>query len=438
MSDLRPALFQHHLVPLLAIMTANACAQLASSTLLTSIPLELAASGHSSVEAGIIATAYSLGFVAGCLRGLQFMWRVGYIRAFSAAAAIAALLITVMDLWQNFWIWALLRFFMGACLAMVFACADAWLGAAAPEQVRGRIFSANALFMGATSILAQGVVSLLIYSPTRLMEVVSALLMFSVVVLCMTHSIPPQTTDTRKIPLKEVWDNAPVALAGALVSGAVTTSLITILPYNFANAGFAPSMTAIMICALYVGRLIFQYPLGVLSDKMDRRWLIMVCTGVIAVLAVIQLTLDPFQYLDDDPQHHLKLLFILSGGLIVIGGFSFPLYTLCIAHGFEYQKASGMALSMRLLFAWAMGCAAGPAATTVLLPILGENAPIYLIAVLCTGMCAFTANRLMKKKPQAPEHQTPKMVYPFSGLGIMRKFRRRSLKPAQSPSGEQT
>ncbi len=386
--------------------------------MLTYTPLLLAENGGTAMHTGLVAATYALGFMFGCLRSLPLIGRVGYIRAFAAAAGTSALIIMVLTGVSSPWLWAILRFIMGMALAMLFTTADAWLSISAPDHMRGRILSVNSIAVGVMAIASQLMVANMSQTPDRAFEVLIAILLFAVVILCMTHSMPPRIdTDSKMSPLK-VWRASPIAVLGAFVSGAVTSSLLTIIPFTFSQAGASPSLTAGLIACLYTGRLLFQWPIGSLSDKWDRRWLIAACAGSIALISITTILLDPFQSFESQPLQFTGFLFAIGTLLIVVGGLCFPLYSLCVGHAFERKVCSGVSISTSLLLMWAVGSVAGPLLISFTSILMEKHSSSYVIGGLCLVLTLFTLWRLHQQPPAATVIALPYMMYPSAGLGI--------------------
>ncbi|MDD7908978.1 MFS transporter [Pseudovibrio exalbescens] len=407
-----------YLVSLLAIIIAASCMQVTSSALMTFVPLYVGAQGGDTFEVGLIAAAYSLGFMVGCLRGLKIINRVGYIRAFAAGAGLTAIMIIFARMTDSLVAWAALRFIMGGAIAMLFSAADAWLSVATPDNVRGRILSINSLAIGVMAILSQVLLFHFSDDPLLMLDVMLLLSVCSIVLLCLTRSVPPVTGDKAKLSFGQVFKEVPVALLGAFVAGAITTSFLTVVPFALNDAGVAAGTTAFLVALLYVGRLIFQWPMGALSDMMDRRFLILLCAIVICVLCALYLITDPFKNWQTIGDTDDNLFLILSILLVVIGGLSFPLYSLCLAHGFEFKVDNGPALSTYLLFVWALGSVFGPLAISAMSPVLPDRAAPVLTVVLSGLLALFTAWRLYRRPSRKPVLELSYTSYPSSGLGL--------------------
>ncbi|MFS8181015.1 MFS transporter [Pseudovibrio denitrificans] len=386
------------LVSLFAIILASALAQLASSALLTSLPLQIASIGGSASQAGLVAGAYSLGFMAGCMRGVRMINRIGHIRAFAGAAGLTALLVLLFKNSESIIFWTVLRFFMGAAFAMLFATADAWLNETVKDEVRGRVLSVNSIVIGAMAILSQIFVAHYTEVPLQMLELLSAILLAAVVLLCMTRSVPPRTYKSKRVKFREIWAQSPVAVLGAFASGAIVTSLLTIVPFSLSKAGVGGSTTALMIAMLYIGRLMFQWPFGSLADRMDRRWLILGSSTLITTIMVTFLLADPFTGWNSGFLRNYHLLTMLGLVLAVLGGLAFPLQSICVAHAFERKPESSVALSTYLLFIWAAGSVAGPTLISILAPILGSKTPDFILISLSGSLALFTAYRLYVAK----------------------------------------
>ena len=384
------------LISLLAVILATAFAQLASSALMTTLPLQMAAVGGNASGVAQIAAAYSLGFMVGCLRGVPMINRIGHIRAFAGAAGLTALMILLFKNTESFWLWSILRFFMGAALAVLFATSDAWLNESIDDGIRGRVLSFNSIVTGAVAILSQVLVAAYTSVPLELLEVLSAILLAAVVMLCFTRSIPPNVYECPSLKLKQIWQHSPVAVAGSFSAGTLVTSLLTVVPFSLTQAGVSRGTTALMIAMLYGGRLLFQWPIGSLSDRIDRRLIIFGCSLLIACIMLTFYATSPFSGWNRESLENYGFLAILGVVLLFLGGLSFPLQSLSAAHAFEHKPESSISLSTYLLFIWAAGSVTGPVLISLLAPLHGPQTTDLILFLFSALLAWFSAYRYLR------------------------------------------
>jgi MFS family permease len=84
--------------------------------------------------------------------------------------------------------------------------------------------------------------------------------------------------------------------------------------------GLSVAAISTFMAAVIMGGVVFQLPVGRLSDRLDRRW-------VIAISALLTgLVVLPPAILPQLPNY------TLYPGFFLVGGLSLPLYAVCVAH----------------------------------------------------------------------------------------------------------
>ena len=147
---------------------------------------------------------------------------------------------------------------------------------------------------------------------------------------------------------------------------------------------------ALFTSALYVGGLVLQYPVGYLSDRMDRRkimlWLSVIAALVLAIATIFAL---PFWA-------HLIVAAIL-------GGITYPMYSLLIAYTNDFLSKDQMAAaSAGLIFLNGFGAIFGPLVTGWLMGVVGTRGFFLFMFVLYAAMVGYTLWRMGRRA--APAH----------------------------------
>ena len=125
--------------------------------------------------------------------------------------------------------------------------------------------------------------------------------------------------------------------------------------------GLTVPQISTFVAAIYTGGLVFQYPIGWISDRMDRRRLILILTAGGAVLTLAGALVSD------------RYLAILALGF-VIGGVANPLYALIIAYTNDFLGHEDMpAASSGLLFINGLGAMTGPFLIGVLMTRFGAG-----------------------------------------------------------------
>jgi MFS family permease len=139
---------QSALSKIIPISSASVLIQVAGATVTTAVAISLAARAADDEYAAIVVAAYSTGFALGCFLAPSTILRIGYIRAFAAAAALCTSAVILLDMFDGTFSWALLRFAIGANFAFMLAAADGWVNAQADDTTRGRVLALHSFFVG--------------------------------------------------------------------------------------------------------------------------------------------------------------------------------------------------------------------------------------------------------------------------------------------------
>ncbi len=424
------------LVSLAALIAAASMVTIANATMTTIIPLRMLEDGAREASVAIFGAAYFLGFAVGCFSEPPRILRVGYIRAFAASAAFCTALAVVIDLtaWPTLWI--ALRFFMGLSIAAIFASVDGWINATTPDRMRGTVYSTYGWCIGASAVLGQ--LLLVVWDGLAVGFVTLLALGFNAAVMLVTltrasaPSTAPAPTPDADNPVRggALVVTSTTAAVGAIYAGLVTTAILSILPAILAGKGVGERPIALVVAAFFVGRLIWQIPMGLIADRMDLRLLIAIIaalTGAVTLTGSLLVLSDAASAVAEaSAASHLLFLAIMAllGGLILplytvanslafaragelpavkiattllllflaimalLGGLILPLYT--VANSLAFARAGelpAVKIATTLLLVNSAGAVAGPLLVAALLPSLGENA-LTTVIVVASGLTA--------------------------------------------------
>jgi MFS family permease len=173
-----------------------------------------------------------------------------------------------------------------------------------------------------------------------------------------------------------------------LLNGLILTGFFTVGPLFGVRIGFDQQHVVILMACVSLGGLFLQWPIGHLSDKIDRlHALIGLGAGIIAIAAAL-VSVDQ------------RMPFFLIGILFaVFGGFAESLYAVGVAHANDRaDKSDYVALSSTLLFVWAIGAAIGPTTGTFAMQLISPSAFFEYVIVLTVGFTLFATWRLRRRK----------------------------------------
>jgi MFS family permease len=358
----------------------------------TFIALRGTAEGFSPSTIGLIGAGYSIGFAIGCLYVTRILRAIGHIRTFAAMAAIAACCSILMPLVTSPLFWALMRFIIGISVASLFAVVESWINAKVTNQNRARTLSIYRLVDLSSVTAAQyliptvGIEGPVIFS---LVAMAMALSLVPISVLDRSSPAPPEAIST---DIRAVWRISPLSVVGVIAVGLSMAAFRNIGPIYAQQIGMSVTAIATFMSAGIIGGVVLQYPLGIYSDRLDRRRVIIWAT-IGAILTGGYLSF----FAGTDETANII-------GIFVYGAFAMPLYSLCSAHGNDFAKPGEHALvSAGLLFFWSIGATIGPLLASVLLQFIGPQVFFIYTSFIFTGFLFYTVVRMRARSAVPPE-----------------------------------
>ncbi len=359
------------------------------------LPLRGVSEGFSTPILGALGAGYSLGFMIGCLGAPFIIRRVGHIRALAVFAAIAANAALAYVLAIEPAAWILLRLVSGAALAGMFMIVESWLNERADNTNRGAIFGAY-LVVNYSAVMS-GQLSIGLDSPANftLFAVMAILISAALIPVSLTTSTGPAPIQSVRVRLVRIFRISPVAGLGAIMIGVANGSFGTLAPVLGARFEFGAFETSLFVSAAFLGAAISQLPLGYLSDRVDRRY-------VIAGAALAALAVELWLGLRSAEPGADATSWIVSA--FVLGMFAFPLYGLCTAHLNDFvEPGNFVEASSGFLLLWGVGAMLGPILASFVMTGLGPNTLFLTSGLAHLALAAFALFRMTRRAAPATE-----------------------------------
>jgi len=382
------------LAPLSALLLGVALLQLGNGLQGTLLPVRAQIEAFGQIELGALGSAYFLGFLIGCYFGPWLVRSSGHIRTFTAMVALASALVLTHPLVVDPLFWLLIRAATGVCFAVLYMVIESWLNERATNTTRGLAFAVYAVV--SFGMLGVGQLLLSVDTPEGypLFLIASILVSVAAVPVALTRAVQPQPIEYIHIRLGHLYRRSPVGLVGAFIVGAVSGSVWSLAPIFFSGGGASTQDIAVFMTVLVVLGAVGQWPLGLISDRMDRR-LVIAATGLLALgLGVVLGVLGPD-----------------TGGVALavtgaFGFFSFPLYMLCVAHMNDSIEHDGFVeAASGLLFVWGAGAVAGPLIASNAIIQIGLGGLFFTTALLHTFLVGFVIYRITRREARSAEER---------------------------------
>ncbi len=325
--------------------------------------------GFGVTATGLVMSGYYIGLLIGATIVPKIVARVGHIRSFGAMASLASTSILVHVVIIDPWIWWTMRFVTGFAYAGLYIVAESWLNDASENQTRGQLLSFYMLI--SLGGMAGGQFLLNIASPSsyELFVLISVLVSIAVIPILLSVSKAPEFNTSESVGLLQLYRVSPLGVTGMLINGVVLGAIFGMGAVYAANVGLSVRQISFFMGSLVLGGAILQYPIGKLSDVFGRRQVIIGTCAAGVAAAFIAAGLEGNGW---------RLYLIIA----LIGGFSTPLYALCIAHTNDYLNPSQMvAASGTLVLTVSIGSSLGAPITAFAMETFGSQAFFHAIGI---------------------------------------------------------
>ncbi|MFV0626874.1 MAG: MFS transporter [Alphaproteobacteria bacterium] len=357
--------------------TGLACCAYALMTSILSVRLDQ--HGLSTSKAGLVLVLYYVGYIFASLESYKVINRVGHIRSFAAHISAFAALSLTHAFYYDPMFWGILRLLEGYCIGTATMCLESWLNTRANNKNRGTIMSFYMITTYLGSSLAQLMLNIPDKSEVIIYMIVSILFSISLIPITLTALPTPDITKHKSMPLLELYKKTPVGVIACFVSGCFVGTFYMLGAIYTKKLEFSMQETSLfMFCGVFGGMLV-QLPIGKLSDKMDRRF---VMIGACTILCLI----TPFM---PHAILHNKLYLTIFSGLL--GACTFIIYPVCVSHindlidDSERIQASG-----KLILMQGSGLILGPIIVSALMEKFGNNSFAYSFGGISLVFILFT------------------------------------------------
>ncbi|TIN15259.1 MAG: MFS transporter [Mesorhizobium sp.] len=343
----------------------------------TLIALRGAQEGFSASDIGLMGTFYFAGFLLGCLAVTRILKAVGHVRTFAALAAIASVGTLLLVLVIDPVMWCAVRFAGGFCFAGLFTVMEAWLNSGVGNKDRARVLAIYRMVDIGSVTGAQFLIPIFGAGGFAIFAVMSMMITFSLVPVSLGDRSNPAPPEDVKLDLPRVWRISPLGSIGCIAVGLTNSAFRTLSPVYAEEIGMSVADVVTFVSAGIFGGALIQYPLGYLSDRRDRRSVLLAttCCAMLAALALAFVArADPF------------LNFII---VFIFGSFAMPLYSLSAAHANDRAgKGEFVLINAALMLFYSFGAIGGPIAASAVMQHSGPsalfvfNALVYAVLII--------------------------------------------------------
>ncbi|PPR50606.1 MAG: putative MFS-type transporter YcaD [Alphaproteobacteria bacterium MarineAlpha5_Bin5] len=351
--------------------------------------------GFTYISTGLIVAGYYVGFLLGSIIIPIFLKRVGHIRVFAALASLASIAILLHSVFLDPYSWFLIRIMTGISLSGIFIIMESWLNDKSTNQTRGQLLS---IYMIVTFVfLGLGQLLLNLSNPAKvdLFILVSVLLSFALLPILLSTTEQPDITNPKSFSITDFYAVSPLGFIGALFTGLSHSAVFGYGAVYATARGLSVFEVSIFMIVITSFGALSQWPIGYVSDKIDRRIILIAVTFIAAGLSVL---IAISSYIS------LILFFILAA---IFSSMCLPIYSLVVAHTNDFlnpdEIVSASSTITKLL---GVGSILGPIIVSSTMVVFGSNGFFIYLFIIHGSLGLFGIYRMAKRpKPTDLESQ---------------------------------
>ncbi|WP_069299170.1 MFS transporter [Neptunicoccus sediminis] len=333
----------------------------------------------------LIMSGYFVGFLGGSQMAPGMIRRVGHVRVFAALASMISAALILYAAMPNEFVWFFLRVVVGFCFSGVYVVAESWLNDSATNETRGQALSAYLIVQMMGIVAAQWLLNFADVGGFILFIIISVAVSVSFAPILLSVSPAPVFHTTKPMSLKELFHASPLGVVGTFLLGGIFAALFGMTAVYGTEKGMSVGEISIFVGIIYVGGMLCQFPIGWLSDRMDRRLLIIGITMIGTAT-----TLVAFAFASD-----FTVLMVCS---FIIGGTANPLYSLLLAYTNDFLELDDMAAaSGGLIFVNGIGAISGPLVVGWMMSTFGSDSFFLYIGALMMVMAIYAIYRTFQR-----------------------------------------
>jgi MFS family permease len=356
----------------------------------TLVPLRGKLEGFADLSIGLLGAAYFAGMLAGTLAAPAIILRAGYIRAFSAFVAVAIVITLIYPYAVEPVVWVGLRYAIGFVFSGFYAVIEAWLTDKSDNTNRGRVYALYQIVTYAGTAGGQQLLAVIDPHSAALFSLTAALFALAMLPMAFTKAEPPPRPRTISLRLPWLMRVAPVASVSALCIGCANGSFWAMAPVYGLALGLSSAKVATFITAVIFGTALALYPVGRLSDRMDRRKVLVVfaLAGAFTEILLALAGTLPFG--------------IVAGLGFAVGATTMVLYMLAVSHANDRAGPEhAVTVSSGMLFLYCFGAIIAPIVASMLMARFGASALFVQNAAIHVVLVGFALWRIVIRRPAA-------------------------------------
>lgn len=391
------------LATVIALLFGHAMLQMGNTLQSSLLTVRGGLEHFTATEIGLVGSGFYVGLMVGSLRIGALIRGVGHTRAFAALAALASAVPLLHLMFVSPWFWPLGRALTGFCFAGLFIVVESWLNGAASSAVRGQLLSIYGMVGMIAGVGGQMLLTAADPHGFVLFCLVSMIISFALVPVVLSRGQAPLQAEGKAVRpnLRNLYRISPFGVVAGFLVGVSTSSYYSLGPLFAQRVGLEPAGVALFMACGSLGGFLATWPMGWLSDRVDRRGLVVALTGCAAAALLAMVLLVP----ENPPRGLLYALVALFGAMVIPG------YSLVLAHVNDHVPPGEFAAaSGGMLVLWGAGAALGPLIGGAAMSQLGVQGLGWLILTAQAGIAAWGLWRMRRRA--APTEKEDFLIMP--------------------------
>ncbi len=364
--------------------------------------------GFPTYATGIIMSMYYVGFLLGSRFTPDLIRGVGHIRVFTALASVASTTVLIHGLIPTESVWAVVRAVTGFTYAGLYIVIESWLNNATDNKGRGKMMALYLVVLYASMALGQYLLVLADPKGMDLFVVTSILVSLALLPIALSSRPAPHFDKVEKVSMKMLFKSSPLGVFALFASGMAGACLFSIAPVYATSIGFTLPQISTFMAAAIVGGVLFQFPIGWMSDRYDRRKVLIGAAAGAAGACALALLLAPISP------------YALFLAMFLIGGTGLTIYGLASAHTNDHLNASQtVAASASLIMINGVGAILGPILSSGLMNAIGPSMLFTLMAGIYGAIAVYGIYRTFRRAGVPMDQQGSFVAHPNPSVALL-------------------
>ena len=357
--------------------------------------------GFSTEIVGVIMGSYFLGIFLGARYAIRVVAGVGHIRSFAAFASIMSITALTHALVIDPISWTLMRVASGFCMAGMIIVTESWINERATNDTRGQVLSIYMTTNYAAAGCGQFLLPLSDPGKFQLFSLTSIIFSLALVPVLLTRSKAPVPVQKGTATLRTLYSITPLGLVGSFSAGMVNAMFYSMGPVFTREIGLPLTGTSVFMASTILGGLILQWPIGRLSDRIDRRW---VMSGIAFATSAACVAILWFAQISTTG---------LYSAAAIYGSLAFTMYSLSAAHTNDFADPDQLIqVAGALLVSYGIGAILGPVIGAFSMGRFGPNGLFGLTAIITFVLGVYVLYRMQMRRSKTKDEKAPFIPVP--------------------------